>query len=475
MATTVTNTTFIFLCMCLIALLIRYARHGENQASAWLRNAIQFASGSKLILSVLVLGGAIGVGGHVLVGYLGSGDLFQDFVAAKEFAAGRSMNPPNMPERVQYWLGQEKLESTFLAHWAPLRRLQAGAIENMKGTVTVQGHPPFHILLITPIVELCGSIQVFYVVTAVMNVASYALLLWLLWRGTKLSAIIPASAIALLCLLALDWQPLLANLRQGQIHMLVAFLVVAGWFCLLRDRPWFAGILIGLAALIKMFPALLFVWLLLRKRTAFVAALATVFIVVLTVYLFRGPGAFIDYFHTMKAYEQQFGQGRQNYALASVIPYLIVGPSAKSLLTSAVVLFADVALFGYTAYLTLRKPAPTGLDATLEFSGYVVLSCLLSPTVEAFYYPMLLLPMAAIASVIRPSSLLRGSICLLGILWCFSPPEQVVWRPMQFFAPMIGDRLSFLLFSFPTFGMLALWYWITSRQAAAANSKAAIN
>jgi Glycosyltransferase family 87 len=240
--------------------------------------------------------------------------------------------------------------------------------------------------------------------------------------------------------------------------------VIGGWYCLSRDHHWSGGILIGLAALVKMFPGLLFFWLLLRKRKAFMAGLATVFVVVLAVYLFRGTEGFTDYFRAVKAYEEQFGRGRQNYSLASVIPYLIAGPSAKSSWASATVLFADLALFVYTAYRSLQRPAPTGVDATLEFSSYLVLSFLLSPTVEAFYYPTLLLPIAAIAAVVGPTHLLRNTIWLVAILWCFSSPEQVIWRPTLLLAPLIGDRLSFLLFSFPTFAMLTLWYWSISRR-----------
>jgi len=469
-ATTVTNTTFLFLCAILIACIVRYARRGENEAGTWIKDRVQLLSRSKLLIIVLVVGGAAGVATHVLVGYIGTGDLFQDFVGAKEFLAGRSMNPPsNMRERVDYWLGQQHMESSSLVRWAPLRRMQAGSIENMRSDTVIQGHPPFHILLIAPIVAVFGSIQGTYLAIAAVNVAAYAGLLLLLWRSTPLPALVPASAAALLCLLALDWQPLLANLRQGQIHPLVGFFVIAGWYFLSRDQPWPAGILIGLAALVKMFPGLLLFWLLLRRRRAFIAAVCTMFAAALFLYSIRGPQPFIDYYDTVRSYEAQFGSGRENYSLSSVITYVIAGPGAKSIWASAVVVLGDVLLLGYTAFLTLRKRKPTRIDTALEFSGFVVLACLMSPTVEAFYYPILLLPIATLAGVVRPQAVLRGSIALLGILWCFSSPEQVVWLPTQALTPMLGARLAFLLCSFPTFGMLALWYWIMRRQRTTAN------
>lgn len=468
MLTTVTNTTFLFVCALLVVCLARIARRGETEAGAWLRGLVRLLSGSKLVSAALLVGGAVGVSSHVLVGYLGPGDLFQDFVGAKELAAGRSLNPTStMPERVRYWLDQEHLESTVLARWAPLRRLQASSIDSGARQIVVQAHPPFHILLIAPIVELCGSIQQTYVVMTVINVVGYAWLLLLLWRCTGLPALVPAGAVALLCLLALDWQPFLANLRHGQIGVVLALLVTAAWYLLSRDRPWPAGILIGLAALIKMFPALLLFWLLLRNKRALVAALGTVSIAVLVLVLIRGPGAIIDYYHAAKAVEDYFGRARINYSLSSVMSYVLAGETAKSLWTSGAVLFAEALLFGYSAFLTLRNKTLSQTGLALEFSGYVVLSCLLSPTAEAFYYPMFLLPIATAVSIVRPATALRSGIALLAILWCFSFPEQVGWRFTQFLTPITGDRLAWLLCSFPTFAMLALWYWTTRAQRTA--------
>ena len=196
------------------------------------------------------------------------------------------------------------------------------------------------------------------------------------------------------------------------------------------------------------------------------AALCTVALAALSLYLIRGPQAFIDYFNAARTVEENFGRARINYSLSSVISYVIAGPSAKSFWASAAVVLADVVLFGYSALLSLRKEKPNRIDDALEFSGYIVLACLLSPTVEAFYYPMLLLPIATVASVIRPAAILRSSIALLAILWCFSSPDQVVWRPTQFLAPIIGDRIAFLVCSFPTFALLTLWCWIARRQRA---------
>ena len=114
------------------------------------------------------------------------------------------------------------------------------------------------------------------------------------------------------------------------------------------------------------------------------------------------------------------------------------------------------------------------METALEFSCYIVLACLLSPTVEAFYYPILLLPIAVVASMIRAETLLRGSIAVLAILWCFSFPDQVIVLSTDFLTRIVGDRLAWLLCSLPTFALLALWYWIVRRQRTMAQSQEAV-
>lgn len=52
----------------------------------------------------------------------------------------------------------------------------------------------------------------------------------------------------------------------GQVGLLLLFLVVTTWFLVERDREWIAGAALGLAALIKILPAALIVFFLLKRR-----------------------------------------------------------------------------------------------------------------------------------------------------------------------------------------------------------------
>jgi Glycosyltransferase family 87 len=447
----------------LIGSIVRYVRQGEEGAVTWIQTIIQWSARSRILCCALIVTGAIGMGSRMLVGYLGSWDLFQDFIGAKEFAAGRSMNPPNMTERVDYWLQQDPLKLQVLDRWPALRKLQDSSIDNGARQVVVQAHPPFHVLLVAVIVMLCGTIQRTYLMMTAVTLACYAGTLTMLWRSVPAGfrTAVPAF---LLCILAADWQPFIANLRQGQVGVVVALLVTAGWYSILRGRSVAGGVLIGLAALIKMYPALLLVWLLLRNRRAFLAAISTMSAAALFLYFSIGWSGFIDYTKAAKTVVEIFGRSRINYSLPSVVSYVVAGPVQQSMWASAVVVVTGAALLGYSILLVVRRSMPSPTEAALEFGIFVVLACLLSPTCEAFYYPILLLPMLTLLHTIRPEALLRSSIVLLAILCCLSFPDQVVWRSTELLKPMLGDRISWLLCSFPTAAMVALWYWMTARR-----------
>jgi hypothetical protein len=463
MITTVANTTFLVLSVLLIASLARYARQGERGAADWIQTIIRSSSRSRVLCGTLIVTGALGIGSRIFVGYVGSGDLFQDFVGAKEFLAGRSLNPPNMTERVDYWLQQNPLELQGLDRWPTLRKLQESSINSGARQVVVQAHPPFHILLITPIVMLCGTIQRTYLVMTAITLVSYAAVLVLLWRGVPAGFRLAVPGF-FLCILAADWQPFLANLRQGQVGVVVALLVIAGWYSILRERALAGGVLIGFAALIKMYPALILLWLLLRNRRAFVAAIGALSAAAVFLYLSIGVGGFLDYMKAAKTVVEIFGRVRINYSLPSVISHVVAGPVQQSVWASAAVTVTGAALLGYSMLLVVRRSMPSPTEAALEFSIFVVLACLLSPTCEAFYYPILLFPIVTMLHTIRPEAFLRSTIGLLAILLCFSFPDQVVLRSTEFLKPILGDRISWLLCSFPTLALLALWYWMTTRR-----------
>lgn len=66
--------------------------------------------------------------------------------------------------------------------------------------------------------------------------------------------------------LLLMWPPVLYNLEKGQFSILIATLIAVGWVQVSRRGCRAAGICMGLAAALKLFPALLGLYLIIRHR-----------------------------------------------------------------------------------------------------------------------------------------------------------------------------------------------------------------
>lgn len=87
------------------------------------------------------------------------------------------------------------------------------------------------------------------------------------------------------------------NVLQGnQLTILLLFLCVAGFALIERSKPWLGGFLIGVAACLKVTPAILFLFLLLKRRWAAAVAMALAFITVDIVpsVVFFGPAQAIQ-------------------------------------------------------------------------------------------------------------------------------------------------------------------------------------
>jgi len=78
--------------------------------------------------------------------------------------------------------------------------------------------------------------------------------------------------------------PVLSHLFWGQLQLLLLLILVGSWLCLRRERDVAAGVLLGLAIALKIFPALLFVPLLAQRRwrCVAIAALTAIGVLVLS-------------------------------------------------------------------------------------------------------------------------------------------------------------------------------------------------
>lgn len=144
-------------------------------------------------------------------------------------------------------------------------------------------YPPFGVLALSPVVALPWSVSV--TVALVGSVVALAVVL---------SVVLGSRGLVLLALpLALVAEPVRETLAFGQVNLLLMALVAAD--CLVPKPRWARGMLVGVAAAIKVTPAAFVLFFLVRKdyRAAATAALTAVCVTALSAVV--APKASVGY------------------------------------------------------------------------------------------------------------------------------------------------------------------------------------
>jgi len=137
-------------------------------------------------------------------------------------------------------------------------------------------HPPFNAILFLPF-SLLPYTEAFVLWNSISLLIYVALVLFLLqtysltsFRSVRLSALL------------LLWEPFVSNIFLGQSSLLLSVLTISGFLLLQANRDRTAGVCFGLATLMKLYPGLIFLYLLPQRRQrcliVFVAVVAIGFL-----------------------------------------------------------------------------------------------------------------------------------------------------------------------------------------------------
>ena len=182
-------------------------------------------------------------------------------------------------------------------------------------------HPPLAVFLIAPLavvpvpaaaaVWFALSIGLLFVLAVLLSEAVLSA------PADRPSVGLPPGAIVFpIFLTLLVWPPVLYNLEKGQWSILLSLLVALVWRLLARGRPNEAGLTAGLAAGVKVFPALLAVYLLLRGRRPFVWFVVTSSTLFLLPLALIGPAAFPGFLANSQANLAYWGDVAWRHAFA---------------------------------------------------------------------------------------------------------------------------------------------------------------
>jgi hypothetical protein len=376
-------------------------------------------------------------------------DFFQDWASARNLLTGRPVYLSQV-ETLRLYLGLDTSDGV---------------------NVTYNAHPPTSVLLALPLAALDYVAAGWW-----WNVLSLALLALSLvviarelgWRPRLLGLL---ATVALLMV----WTPLWIHTLQGQLGLALLALFAGAWAAGRRGRLAASGVLLGLAAAIKLFPLLLLGWLALRRGwRCVVAGLAALAGVSGLTLLILGPAAFVSYATVVLPALDRWRADWVNASLtgffarlfapdASTLP-LLHSPALAAALTAA----SGLAVVALTAWLTRRRAA--------DFDGLFALALtallLLSALTWTHYFVVLLLPLAIWTRRLLLAPAAPGRWAALALTWTLMslPPENVAHAAVPGGADGVATPLLALtVLALPFYGLLGffaaqVWWLIKDRE-----------
>lgn len=187
-----------------------------------------------------------------------------------------------------FWTGRPVYGSLSEALWLHDRR----RTNPTQVVFDVNAHPPATVLVALPFGLLDDSAA--FLLWNSLSLLALLLSLGIIVRELELP--LTSELFSLLVCGFLVSEPLFMHFVYGQINLLILWLLTLAWWADRRNRPWMAGLCVGIAASLKFFPGFLAVYFLGRKAGRAVAAAAVGFagLNLLTAAIL-GTGAFRDY------------------------------------------------------------------------------------------------------------------------------------------------------------------------------------
>src|SRR5262249_12093262 len=133
---------------------------------------------------------------------------------------------------------------------------------NFYFSLHVNAHPPTSVFLAVPFAWM--DYQTAFLVWNLVSLLLFAGTVALVVRQLGLSVTLPAAAVAFVLLV--QCSPLRAQLMQGHLNPVLLALITGAWAAERSNRPGWAGVLLGLATAIKLFPGFLLVYYAIRGR-----------------------------------------------------------------------------------------------------------------------------------------------------------------------------------------------------------------
>ncbi|MDI6783208.1 MAG: glycosyltransferase family 87 protein [bacterium] len=276
-------------------------------------------------------------------------------------------------------------------------------------------------------------------------------------------------------ILTFNFYPLYRTLTAGQLNLLILFLISLTWFLFARKKSVGAGIFLGIATLIKLFPGLLLLFFLWKKEyKVAVSAVATIAILVLISLAIQGVQPYQDYgtLLTQMSYgqsvwsefQQRFDVEPANQSFHALVARLFIpNPVTEPLLdlpqlARMISLFFSIIILLLTFYFTYNKKKNEQQSIPflqLEYS-FFLLSALLIPNLLWDHYLVysFLILLCLINYWFESNKITLKSILYISILFL------IMAMPFNFWSPMFRSDFGIFLMSIKLYPVLLLWIYL---------------
>ncbi len=256
------------------------------------------------------------------------------------------------------------------------------------------------------------------------------------------------------------WPPVQYNLAKGQWSILVALLLAMFWHFHVRGDHRSAGASLGVASAVKLFPALLGLYLLARAPRAVLWMVITIVAVVALPLVLMGPHTlqmFLAQSQANVAYWETFPA--VTYSIHGVLARLMVGGQwARPLFEAPLIArglgtFTAILLIAIATWFTRSKCNDDSREGT-RFAAWVALLVLLNPLAMAHTGVILALPIVLVAQTLASDQRVWPKVAwTLGVALVSIPGHTLIFLASDPIEPWEGLALIAL----PMWGTLALF------------------
>jgi Glycosyltransferase family 87 len=290
-------------------------------------------------------------------------------------------------------------------------------------SIDYNAHPPTSVLLALPFARFSypDAVLGWNALSLVAFLASLVIVARVLSIPTTLQ--LPILALLVFC------HPLYGNLYTTQLTLILVVFVTGIWALERSDKSYAAGLLIGAAATIKLFPAYLVVYYAARRQIRPIqAAVLSFTVLTLITVLVLGFDTYEDYVRVVLPHQTKFRSFGYNLSLAGFWHKLFDPQGERGWMTplwfSPILarlgtMLSDLVVTLLVSVVAYRARTLSQRDSALATTVTAML--LVSPVTWDISLPLLLVPIAVIARTAKSS---RGlAIALVSILGIISVPQ----------------------------------------------------